>query len=118
MKVIIEVEDSIYRDEYYVEKHSGVGIKKEFCQIVDDNIRLTEEQARELLDDAVPLRSYLEVTEKIESWKAKGWIIETKTAKEEFEEYYKRKTQNATGKYEFDELYNLAQKAIKEAEEK
>lgn len=117
MKVIIEVEDSIYRDEYYIEKHSGVGIKKEYCQIVDDNVRLTEERADKLYDDLCTIYSHNK-----EEWfaqmKQKGWIIETKTAKEELEEYYKKNNDSWIDKIDWKNLYKLAQKAIKEAEEK
>lgn len=40
-----------------------------------NDIRLTKDHARKLLDDAMPLTSYLDVTEKIEAWERKGWII-------------------------------------------
>ena len=127
MKVIIKVYDAQfdneYANKYYIESHSGVAIRKEFCQPLDDNIRLTEERFDEMYNllscesrkDCLSYPSCKQCYR--ERLKDRGWIIETKTAKEELEEYYEKEIKPYCGRAT-DQLYNLAQKAIQEAEEK
>ena len=128
MKVIIDAK-KLDTDEYLLKdsKHTIV-IPRKFCEPVDGNIRLTEEQARELIKNIFLIYSQvfkeirnIDDERTIQVWKEKGWIIETKTAKEELEEYYNQIFYNAINKDNFGNLmkkfYELSQKAIKEAEE-
>ena len=122
MKVIIDVK-KLDTDEYLLKdsKHTIV-IPGKFCELVDDNIRLTEEQAIEIVKVMFPdyvSIDYLELN--IKRMKEKGWIIETKTAKEEAEkiavELEKNKLYNL-GINNVLEMIKYYREAIKEAEEK
>ena len=110
MKVIIDVEE--YDDFHYI--YNYVKIKKEFCQPLNDNIRLPEEQFTKIIDELnLPIHM-------LELAKEKGWIIETKTAKEKAEKIAVELEKNRLAHYD---IYNVLEmikyyrKAIKEAEE-
>ena len=120
-KVIVEVEE--YNEYYYrydIPERGNCLISKSVCHPMSGQEgRLTEEQADKLYDDLCTIYSHSK-EEWIKEMKKKGWIIETKTAKEDAEkiavELEKNRLANL-GIYAVIEMIKYYRKAIKEAEE-
>jgi len=104
MKVMIEVEE--IGNNLKLFRHDGMNIylDKEDCEPVQEGW-LTEDEFYDIWVETV----YGIALKKM---KERGLIKQSKTARQELEEYYGKHIGHHTGKYEFDELYNKAIKAL------
>jgi len=107
MKVIVEVEE--YNNKRYAitkltDSAGYVTILKSDCEPVQEGW-LTEDEFYDIWVETV----YGIALKKM---KERGLIKQSKTARQELEEYYGKHIGHHTGKYEFDELYNKAIKAL------
>jgi hypothetical protein len=121
MKVIVEVE----RTPKNFIKHircdgTNTYLYESDCEPVQEGW-LTEEQANTLLWDAES-NSALEIKNTKKRWIERGWIKQSKTAKEKFEEYWEtfKPDQQAdhVSNFVFNKLHDLAVEMRKEAEKK
>ena len=124
MKAIIEVEEYLTESNRLIFESNNRSyiFYKDELEIIDEKKEeafLTEEQAVRLLKDA----DLKVIDRRIDLLKEKDWI--KKSAKQEFEDYYKSfkeikkvSYKNLYSEQEFYLLYDKAIQAIKEAEEK